>query len=118
MSEPMAQPDDSWSRDRTPVFGEPAPERAAPRPAIEQTAPVVLGGHDATNWSGSDRDHPGEAPPTEVLATVPTEPAPSTAPPGWYDDPSGRNDLRMWDGNGWTDQVVRNGVRAVDAAVP
>jgi hypothetical protein len=33
--------------------------------------------------------------------------------PGWYADPSGRNDLRFWDG-GWTDQVSSRGVQTTD----
>lgn len=31
--------------------------------------------------------------------------APTSPPPGWYPDPSGRHDLRRWDGGGWTADV-------------
>lgn len=34
--------------------------------------------------------------------------------PGWYDDPTGRNAHRYWDGARWTDHVGSNGVQAVD----
>src|SRR5947207_15149834 len=31
-------------------------------------------------------------------------------PGGWHPDPSGRADQRYWDGERWTEHVVRNGV--------
>ncbi|MCU1346223.1 MAG: hypothetical protein JWL70_2489 [Acidimicrobiia bacterium] len=43
------------------------------------------------------------APPTQVQSAVPTTPA------GWYPDPSGRFEMRYWDGNGWTEHVARGG---------
>jgi Protein of unknown function (DUF2510) len=30
----------------------------------------------------------------------------ATAPAGWYADPTGRYELRYWDGSRWTDQGV------------
>src|SRR5438067_8171963 len=33
---------------------------------------------------------------------------------GRHPDPSGRHQLRYWDGQGWTDQVSDNGVSATD----
>ncbi len=44
-------------------------------------------------------------------------------PAAWHPDPLGRNELRYWDGTGWTDHVSSNGVQAIDpvqgtAAVP
>jgi hypothetical protein len=32
-----------------------------------------------------------------------------TAGPGWFDDPTGRFELRYWDGEGWTDHVSSGG---------
>jgi hypothetical protein len=38
---------------------------------------------------------------------------------GWYDDTTGRNLRRYWNGTAWTDHVQRHdGTRAVDALVP
>ena len=37
-------------------------------------------------------------------------------PPQWYPDPSGRHELRYWDGGAWTDHVSDHGVTATDAA--
>src|SRR5438067_9769680 len=34
--------------------------------------------------------------------------------PGWYADPTGRHDLRWWDGGGWTDRVAPRGGESVD----
>ena len=38
-------------------------------------------------------------------------------PADWYADPSGRNELRYWDGSGWTDHVFDNGKQSIDARV-
>ena len=35
-------------------------------------------------------------------------------PAGWHADPTGRNEQRYWDGQGWTAHVVRGGVQASD----
>ncbi len=42
----------------------------------------------------------------------------ATAPSGWFADPSGRHELRYWDGTTWTDHVVDAGVQGVDPLVP
>lgn len=35
----------------------------------------------------------------------------------WHPDPSGRHQLRYWDGSIWSDQVADNGVTSTDPAV-
>ena len=47
------------------------------------------------------------------------EPAPaeSTVPAGWYADPSGRYELRYWDGTAWTEHVSRAGQQFTDPPV-
>jgi len=47
------------------------------------------------------------------------EPAPveSTVPAGWYADPSGRYELRYWDGSAWTEHVSRAGQQFTDPPV-
>ena len=37
--------------------------------------------------------------------------------PSWQPDPTGRNQLRWWDGSGWTDDVANQGVAARDEFV-
>ena len=34
--------------------------------------------------------------------------------PGWFDDPSGRHEIRYWDGRRWTRHVSDHGRRSVD----
>lgn len=39
----------------------------------------------------------------------------STNPPAdWYADPSGRHQLRYWNGAGWTDHTADNGIQTID----
>lgn len=39
---------------------------------------------------------------------------PGAPPPGWFPDPTGRNEQRYWDGRAWTDAVVSNGQPGTD----
>ncbi len=41
----------------------------------------------------------------------------STVPAGWYADPSGRYELRYWDGSAWTEHVSRAGQQFTDPPV-
>lgn len=45
------------------------------------------------------------------------QPAASTTPAGWYPDPSGRFELRYWDGGAWTEHVSRQGQQFTDPPV-
>jgi uncharacterized protein YxjI len=38
----------------------------------------------------------------------------TTSPANWYPDPTGRHELRWFDGSGWTDHVSTRGVAATD----
>jgi len=42
---------------------------------------------------------------------------PASPPAGWHPDPSGRHDLRYWDGLRWTEHVVSAGSLTVDPLV-
>ena len=42
----------------------------------------------------------------------------STTPANWYPDPTGRHQLRYWDGNAWTDHVSNNGAQGSDPVQP
>jgi hypothetical protein len=73
---------------RSPASG-PAPDGATePRPAAQPPE----AGHDAA-----------EAPA-----------APGLPPPAWNTDPTGRHQLRYWDGKAWTDYVSDNGQESRD----
>jgi hypothetical protein len=58
---------------------------------------------------------------TSTTTTTP-DPTPAPAPtpqvpPGWYADPSGRFELRYWDGSAWTEHVARQGQQFTDPPV-
>lgn len=57
----------------------------------------VLGAQEA-------RELPAAAGPTTAAAPQ----------PGWYADPSGRHQLRFWNGADWTEHVSDNGVASVE----
>jgi hypothetical protein len=41
-------------------------------------------------------------------------PAQGSIPPGWFADPSGRHELRYWDGRAWTASVSDRGAQSLD----
>ena len=51
--------------------------------------------------------------PGPVEPPGPTRPSPVA---GWYPDPSGRHELRYWDGKGWTEYVRDGATQALDPA--
>jgi hypothetical protein len=59
------------------------------------------------------------APTAAAPAAQPVQPQPTQpqVPAGWYSDPSGRFELRYWDGNGWTEHVARGGQQSTDPPV-
>jgi hypothetical protein len=60
---------------------------------------------------------PAEVAPAEVTPVVEAVPESSGVPAGWYADPSGRFELRYWDGNAWTEHVSRAGQQYTDPPV-
>ncbi|MBV1893538.1 MAG: DUF2510 domain-containing protein [Ilumatobacteraceae bacterium] len=70
---------------------------------------------------------PAVAAPAEVTPAAPAEAAPAggdpaaatdaAVPAGWYADPSGRFELRYWDGASWTEHVSRAGQQFTDPPV-
>jgi hypothetical protein len=71
-----------------------------------------------------------EPEPVAAAAAVAAEPTPAPAPPspppapaapsipaGWYPDPSGRFELRYWDGNAWSEHTARQGQMYTDPPV-
>lgn len=54
---------------------------------------------------------------TEPAAAEAAPAAESTVPAGWYADPSGRFELRYWDGAAWTEHVSRAGQQFTDPPV-
>jgi hypothetical protein len=62
---------------------------------------------------------PAVAEPAVAEPTVPdaAPAAESAVPAGWYADPSGRFELRYWDGSAWTEHVSRAGQQFTDPPV-
>ena len=101
----------------------PAVEVVAPvaevSPVIETIAPVVPevpAAVEPTGW-GSAQTTVGTP-----VAPVPVAPVPApapvvTTPAGWYPDPSGRFEMRYWDGSAWTEHVSRQGQQFTDPPV-
>ena len=83
------------STDPTP---EPTPE---PEPAVDPM-PTTVYTPDPT---------PAATPEPAAAAAAPAVPA------GWYADPSGRFELRYWDGSAWTEHVARGGQQFTDPPV-
>jgi len=55
---------------------------------------------------------------SNASSTAPTAIAPSApVPANWYADPSGRYELRYWNGAEWTDHVARSGQQFTDPPV-
>lgn len=89
-----------------PMVAEPVEEPAA-EPAAAEATPV------STTESFTVTD---TAAATDTAATAAAASA-GAAPAGWYADPSGRFELRYWDGGQWTEHVSRAGQQYTDPPV-
>ena len=67
----------------------------------------------------------GTTPTAAPSAAATSDPSPSVAPSGgaasspsvpanWYKDPSGRFELRYWNGSAWTEHVSSGGTQSID----
>jgi len=83
---------------------EPAPEPAAETATITDTAATA-------ETTTADTGAAGTATSTTAASTA------GAAPAGWYADPSGRFELRYWDGGQWTEHVSRAGQQYTDPPV-
>jgi hypothetical protein len=123
-------PADETPADETPV--EELPVEEAP---VETPSPV----EEPAGWATAPDEPTTEAPAEPSIADLAAqvsepepepaaepepEPAAEAAPPvesavpaGWYADPSGRFELRYWDGTAWTEHVSRAGQQFTDPPV-
>jgi hypothetical protein len=133
-------------RETDGAVAEPESTEAATEAATEVvTEPVVEAAPAAVDepagWASAPEETPAEEAPAEVAepsvadlaaqvsepeAAAEPEPEPvaeaapaveSAVPAGWYADPSGRFELRYWDGNAWTEHVSRAGQQFTDPPV-
>jgi hypothetical protein len=96
---------------------------AADTPAAE-AAPAAVA--EPAGWAVAPEPAPAAQPeptpaaqpePTPVAAAAAAAPATPAVPANWYADPSGRFELRYWDGNAWTEHVSRAGQQYTDPPV-
>lgn len=87
---------------------------ATGEPAGWAVAPVSASTTPASNVITPDTTSP--APSTVSAVQTTAAPTPSV-PAGWYSDPSGRYELRYWDGTEWTEHVSRAGQQYTDPPV-
>lgn len=107
-----------------PESAEPTTESAGE--SVEDLAAQVGGDEAAaaaaatTPFLGSAEPAAEPEPVAETPAAEPEPVAPAAepaVPAGWYADPSGRFELRYWDGAAWTEHVSRAGQQFTDPPV-
>jgi hypothetical protein len=81
----------------------------APRPGMNATGVAATSTVDASPTATT----PSTAAPATAAAPTQTNPAPSV-PANWYKDPSGRFELRYWNGSAWTEHVSTGGTQSID----
>ena len=96
------------------ISTEPAGWAAAPDNDIADLAAQV-GADDQALAAASDAVE--QAADDAVEAAAGSAAPESSVPAGWYADPSGRYELRYWDGNAWTEHVSRAGQQFTDPPV-
>lgn len=94
---------------------------ATATPAVE-AAPTAAA--EPAGWAVAPEPAPAAQPQPEPTPAVQPQAAPAAAAPAtpavpanWYADPSGRFELRYWDGNAWTEHVSRAGQQYTDPPV-
>lgn len=88
----------------SPSAGSPAAEASAAAPSgasVWQSAGTASSAGFATVQSAQSQ-------PTTAGGAVPSVPA------NWYKDPSGRFEMRYWNGNEWTEHVATAGKQSID----
>jgi hypothetical protein len=109
------------------VVDEPAGWATAVAETATTTATTTAGDTSIAGLAAQVAEPVAEPEPAAAVAAaaaVTPEPAADVAPPaesavpaGWYADPSGRFELRYWDGAAWTEHVSRAGQQFTDPPV-
>jgi hypothetical protein len=112
----------STGGDVTAFLSKAAAGAEAAAPAAE-AAPVAAAAAAAAAEPAGWAAAPEAASPAPAAAPAPA-PAPAAAAPAtpaipadWYADPSGRFELRYWNGSAWTEHVARAGQQYTDPPV-
>jgi Protein of unknown function (DUF2510) len=95
----------------TPVVAQAAVASAVVDPILPESAPVAEPAAAAVVEPIAATEPVAEQPAQQAAAAA------AVAPAGWYADPSGRYELRYWDGSQWTEHVSRAGQQFTDPPV-
>jgi len=83
------------------------------RPVAQRTTATAAATTSAPMTSASE---PGYGAAAASTSSTPSAANP-TVPAAWYKDPSGRYELRYWNGTAWTEHVARGGQQFTDPPV-
>ncbi len=115
---PVEEPAAEEPVEEAPAAEEPVAEAPVEEPAVEPVdEPAGWGTAPEATETEPEPASRSSLPVAEEPAAAETAPAESTVPAGWYADPSGRYELRYWDGNAWTEHVSRAGQQFTDPPV-
>lgn len=109
--EPATESVHGWSDGGDPALPSTTPivpsavEPEPPREPATETTPAAVG--DLAASEGADAGADGGTATSNA----------GGAPAGWYADPSGRFELRYWDGGQWTEHVSRAGQQYTDPPI-
>jgi hypothetical protein len=111
----------STGGDVTAFLSKAAAGAEAAAPAAE-AAPVAAAAAAAVaepaGWAAApEAAAPAPAPAPAPVAAAAATPATPAIPADWYADPSGRFELRYWNGSAWTEHVARAGQQYTDPPV-
>jgi len=93
-----------------------APEETQAEETPSEAAPAEATAEPTVDDLAVQVSEPEPTPEAEPVAEA-APAAESAVPAGWYADPSGRFELRYWDGNAWTEHVSRAGQQFTDPPV-
>ena len=99
-----------------PAVDEPAEQASEPEASEPIDQPILGGIATATPATDTSTDSADDTSDASAMTTG-TATSAGAAPAGWYADPSGRFELRYWDGGQWTEHVSRAGQQYTDPPV-
>jgi len=93
------------------------PEPVSPAPAATGAGWALQPESTSDTTSSASTATAAATPTVTPSSTGVTGASSANAPAGWYADPSGRFELRYWDGGRWTEHVSRGGNQYTDPPV-
>ena len=90
---------------------------AASTPAASTVASTSASTTASTSASFPSTASTSASTPVTTQASTASSVGDAVAPAAWYPDPSGRYELRYWNGSAWTEHVSRNGQQFTDPPV-